>query len=519
MTQISLARLPLAMEWTWLLLGTACAACAAAAGLGARRPRLPAGALRAAGLGLPPLIAAYKLSQFRSFDLMWDSGVSVNLAWNILHGYGIHSSVIGDASYLAVHFAFAIGWLSPLLLIWNSAGMLAMAQGALVGSTVAAIFLIAREILADDAFAALLAVLAVSTPFFHDLTFCVLDSSVLAFPFFLWGLYAWLTGRRCAAAALALMLTTTREQVPFLIFGAGLYLWAAKHRRREAAALMAFSALLFAVELALIHRAQAAWTDPANYWLNFASLGGTRDAVLRTALTRPWMFPAALAWPPAKLLTPGAVLLSFAGLPLLAGAALIPAAVVWLPNQLSDAGAFHDLHSHTCAYVFGPLVWASAVGLRRIMNRGPLARRRVAAAMLAVAAAGFLRTARFRHPPGMNPSYWPEAGPRALAFIPENASVWCDEFFLPHLATRRYVKTLLREENVYFAPRLFAPDRVLMSAHWARLAKPAVSGPVLAFLRERKYEVIFAEKDLVVFANPATLGREGRTPEPVQPAQ
>ena len=516
-------RLAFAMEWLWSLGGVSCLAAAAGAVLSEplfrRAEKIPGRYFLIAAGSLPILLAAFKLGQFRAFELMWDSGVTVNLAWNMLHGWGVHSSVIGDASYLAVHFAFAYVWLSPLLLIWNSAGILALAQGALVGSTALAAYLIAKEIVADRFFACLLAVMVVSTPFFHDLVFCVLDNSVLAFPLFVWGLYAWLTGRRAAAIALAVMLITTREQIPFLIFGLGLYAWLSgrsRGGRRAAAALCAGSALLFIVEIALVRRAQAAWTDPVNYWQNFAFLGGAPGAVLHTALIRPWMLLAALVYPPVKLWTVAKVLLSFAALPLFAGAGLLPAAAVWLPNMLSDPGGFQDLRSHTCAYLFGPLLWAAALGAKDVLDRRLLTRRRLCALMLAAAGVGFLNSARFRHPERMNPAEWPESVPRAITSIPRGASVWCDEFFLPHLATRRYVKSLPLGGDAYFRPRLFAPDRVLVSAHWARLAKPAVAGPVLAFLRERGYVTLFAEKDVLLLANPATLGREGGAPEPVE---
>jgi len=525
-------RLALAMEWLWLLGGTACLAAAAAAAMSetffARAERAWAEARRsprgrrlaplAVGVLPTALLATFKLGQFRAHELMWDSGVTANLAWNMLHGYGIHSSVIGDASYLAVHFAFAVVWVSPLLLLWNSAGVLALAQGAAVGSTVLGVWLVARRVLDDSLFAALVALLAASSWFFHDLTFCVLDNSVYAFPLFVWALCAWLSGRRGAAFALFALLATTREQIPFLFFGLGAYAWTlAKTRaeRRAAAALLVFAPLLFLGELALIRRAQSQWMDVGGYWSIFASLGGSPAAVTRTALLRPWRFAAALIRPASKLGTIARVLLMFAFLPPLAGAGFLPALAVWLPNQLSDPGAFHALNSHTCAYLFGPLAWASALGARRLLERRILARRTLAALILAAAGLGFVGAARFRSPERMNPASWTDAGPRALARIPPGASVWCDEFFLPNLATRRWVKSLPRVDEPWFRAGLFVPDRVLISAAWTQVASPDIVAPALAALRERGFAPVFAEGDLVVLANPATLGREGAAPAPL----
>ena len=132
--------LAFAMEWLWFFSGVCCLFVAAAflsrESIFIRAQKFSRGAWALVGAALPLLLAVFKYGQFRAFELMWDSGVTVNLAWNILHGYGIHSSVIGDTSYLAIHFAFAYGFLAPLLWICNSAVILALAQGALVGSTV-----------------------------------------------------------------------------------------------------------------------------------------------------------------------------------------------------------------------------------------------------------------------------------------------------------------------------------------------------------------------------------------------
>ncbi|MBI5242394.1 MAG: DUF2079 domain-containing protein [Elusimicrobia bacterium] len=521
----------LAMEWAWALAGLLCLACAVIfalrPGLWARaeeKPETWQGArtsdLWAAlifGLALPGLLVLFKLAQFFRFELMWDSGVMANLAWNAAHGHGLTSSVIEGRSYLAVHFAFTVALFAPLIWLWPSVAVLVAAHGLAVGSSAWAVYLLGCRVCGRSSSGWLLALLACSHPFFHDITGSVLDSSIYALPLFLWGIWAWESGRRPAAALCALLILTTRETLPLLFFGMAAYgLLLSKERgaRLLCAAMMGAAALALVGEQAIIRKAAAGWNG-LDQWKLFDHLGGSPSAVLSGAVLRPWRLAQALVFPASKVLLVARVLLEFAGLPLAAGAAALPAALLWLPQQLANHGSmYHQLIGHNSVYIFGPLLWACAWGLRKLSSRlKPQGRALLAAWVLASAGAGFLRSARFLLPEAMNPAHWRTAGPRAIAAVPPQASVWCDEFFLPHLGMRRYVKSLLRSDDPYFEGGLFVPDRALVSTHWIRLAAPRRRDAVMGFLRERGFIEVFREKDIVVLANPKTLGKEGGEPE------
>ena len=102
-----------------------------------------------------------------------------------------------------------------------------------------------------------------------------------------------------------------------------------------------------------------------------------------------------------------------------------------------------------------------------------------------------------------------------MAHVPAGASLWCDEFFLPHLALRRHVKSLMGNADPYFEPGLFVPDRVLLSTHWLRTADAERRDAVLGTLKEGRFVELFREGDLRVLGNPATLGKEGGEPKPL----
>lgn len=521
-----------ALELLWFLGGLTCLAAAAfvilrpalsnrleeaAAALGASRRLRRAGFLLL-GAAFPAVMAAYKLVQFHSLELMFDTGITSNMLWNAAHGYGLYSSVLGGESFFATHFSFFILVFVPLIRIWESTAALAVAHGLAVGSTLPAVYLLARRLSGSASAAWLLTVLTLSHYFFHELWCATINNHVFILPLCLWMLCAWEHGWKRAAAVFALSLLTTLEQLPFLFFGLGLYAWVAGPRggagKKAAIALCAGSAALFLAELAVIEWKRAGLPPLWDSWRNFSGLGGSPEAVLLRAATRPWELAAALVWPWPKLLRAAGVLLSLGALPLAAGPAAIPGFFMWIPQQLADEGSpYHRLSGVESAYIFAPFLWACAHGLARAWSAGggryrPFA----AAAVLAASGAGFLRSANFLQPEWLNPAHWRETLPRALANVPPRASVWCDEFFLPHLSMRRYVKAPTRNRSGWFERGLFVPDRVVFSTHWFSRADPAYVRDVAARLKEWRFAPVFQEKDVIVLANPETFGREGGEP-------
>jgi hypothetical protein len=503
--------IPLAMEWLWAGAGCACLCAAAAAALkpgwrsAVENPspelsrRLEKAALPIFGALFPIACAAFKLAQFHRRELLFDSAITGNLLWSLAHGGGFRSSLCG-ASYLSVHFCLNYILAAPLALLPGGMAPLAFLQGLSVGFSPLAAYLLGRKASSDPVSGWGLALLTASTGFFHDLAGAPVTHAVAEAPLALWCAVLWEAGRTRLACAAAALLLANSEASGLLLAGFGLALLRSRESRRAGALLCAVSIAAWLGQLAVMRHALDGLPPVWNTWPLFVPLGSSPGELARRALTSPWDFALALVRPPGKLWTLVRTLGAFAFLPAASGTALAPALVMWLPHQLANAGTtFHKLIGNECAYLFGPLVWASARGWARLRERfSP--RWLLLAAVLLASGAGFLQSARFLLEPRAVPAYWDSAVPKAAAFIPPGAALWCDEMLSPEFAFRRDIKALSRGENPFFTRGLFVPDRVLLSLEWIRLAEPAFRDRILGGLRERGFAEVFRERDLVVLA-------------------
>lgn len=504
------------LEWAWMLAGLSCLAAAAWTLSGRLVPWKGGAAARLAwGAAYPLVCVFFKLAQYASRESMFDSATMVNLAWNAAHGHGLTSSLLGGVSYWSVHFAFAYALLSPVLWFWNGAAPFFILHGLALGSVPLCAYLLARGRGGREDLGWLAALLAAGHPLACGVLGAVLDNGSYALPLFLWAAYCWETERRKAAVVLALLTLSTRETIPFLFAGVGIWAAvAAEDRRGRAlgAALAAASVALGVWEFSVVSAAKAASAAPIDYWVLYPALGGSRGAVLESLRSRPWLAAAALAWPPAKLWHVARLLLSLGLLPLASGLDILPMLAAWLPQQLADASSnFHRLVGHQASYVAGPALWAATRGLRRLDARlDERGRGRLAAWVLAAAACGFFSTAQFRLPPGALPSSWVRTGPRAVAAVPDGAAVWSDAFFATHLAARRFVKALPMGPDPSFDAGAFAPDAVLLSRHWLAAAAPEIVDRVLAAIKSGGLALVFSEDDLAVFSRSAPRAAAAR---------
>ncbi len=519
------------LDATWFLCGIFCIALAAAFVLrkntGAQADELIArleeahgSRLLAAGLYFPALLAIGNLARFRIYYLTSDSANFANTAWNFAHGYGLTSVLIGGRSAFALHFAFVSALLAPLLLIWNSAGVLAVAHGLALGSVPLMLFALAKRKSDSRLVPWLIFLMALAHPSFQELSGTILDDSLYALPCFIAAAYFFETGRAALGFFFGILMFAAREQVPFISFGVGLYLFFRRRpARRAGAALMAASAAIWLAEMRLIARERAGWLCYGT-WALFKDLGNSPRALLAHALARPWDFGAALFFPWTKLLPVLRVLSHAAFLPLFAGASFLPALFVWIPHQLAQSGSsYQGLRAHYASFVLGPLLWATLGGLIEVHKRcAKKHRRSLVAVLFIVAGWGFLTAPRFYSPDiRVIPKAWESAAPKALAQIPPGAPVWCDSYLTPHLAMRHDLKALpLGFHDCGFENDLFMPDYVLMSAYWARKDYAPASGTILRFLRKKGFVPIFRDADLTILANPGRDSARGAEPEKIK---
>jgi uncharacterized membrane protein len=469
--------------------------------------------LLAAGLLLPALLAIGNAARFRIYYLTGDSADTANTVWNVAHGYGLTNVLAGGRSNLAVHFSFACAMFAPFLWVWNSVGVLAVAHGLFLGIVPLMMFALAKRQSKSRLVPWLILFLTLSHPSFQELSGTVMTDSLYALPYFIAAAYFFETDRPALGALFGALMFSAREEVPFISFGVGLYLVFKRPRPalRAGLVLMAASALIWLAEL----KAMAWARDGSTCWETwslFNDLGGTQQAVLAHALTRPWDFAVALISPPVKLLAVLRILVHTGFLPLFAGAAFLPALFVWIPHQLARSGSlFQGIRGHYSSFILGPLLWAMLKGLIKLDKRcPPKHRRNLVALLLLVASWGFFTAPGFYSPDvRVIPKAWETAAPKALALIPPDAPVWVDGYLSPNLAMRRYIKMLpYGPRDCVFEDRLFLPDYVLLSAYWANAFPPAAE-MILGLLRDREFEPIFKDADLIILANPKRESRRG----------
>lgn len=501
----------LCLEWCWALMGLASLLLAAFCALrpaeierlDVRLKRLELGPWPDAifGLILPGLLALYKAAQFSAFHSMADTANMLNVAWNTAHGDWMFASSMGGRSYLSVHFAFIIALLSPLLRLWASPLALILPQGAAVGLSGWAMYRGARS-LRPGLPAWLAAALLISSPLFHGTAITFLDSVPFAPVLFLGACAFHERGRNIAAGACLAALLLTREQAPMTLFGvAAAFIAAGRNSRARAlgGGLMAAAIALWFGEMALIERYRAGMNF-YDKWGFYRNLGGSLSGVLHTLVSDPLRIARSLVWPPVKAEIAARTLLSFGLLPLAGGAAVLPAAATWLPQQLADSSStFMRLEEHYGSMLLGPLAWSAATGLQTLWAR-PERRVRLAAVAALAIGINFLQSASFSPPIGVLPSAWVEAVPKITRCIPPQASLWVDEYLSPHFALRRQLRILPFWTSPVFESRPFQPDRVLLSRYWLMKADPAASAAV--FKRLAGYHAICTQADLVVLARP-----------------
>ena len=467
-----------------------------------------------------------KYCQYRGCQLPLDTTVTGNLAYTILHRASFESVALGVPNYMAVHLMPAIGLFSPLLLLWNDVFILAAAQTALLASVPAAVYLLTYRRSGSPLAAWSAFWLVFTSPFFFSLAGSNVALQVALPAVFLWGAYWFETGCLGAAAACGLLMLLTIEQTPVLFFGLGLYWLSSRRDERgrprwaEGLAACALSLIVLGGELGLMAWLKSSCPhDGCRSGASFDQISATLTGVAWRALTEPLAVLRAVAWPLWKLKPLTSLLLSTGLVCLCAPLEMIPWAVNFAPHLLANPISFyHDLTSHYPAYVVGPLWWALAAGtawaFARLSVKGQQA-------FVLIGALG-VGALNLRVSPDILLADWSrtiaDEVPALVAKIPPSASVWGQEYALPRLASRLYVKALPHDPgDSRFENGLFKPDYVLINRGWADTASPEIRDRLLAFLAHEGYAKIAEQLDGVLLKHPnAPLVGPEQRPAPLQ---
>jgi uncharacterized membrane protein len=287
-----------------------------------RTPRLSPARIGAAAITLGAAIVYSSVSLYRhdrfasnAFDL----AVQDQTVWGYSRFQMIHNTVLGIPNLLGDHFHPILILLAPFYWIWDSAGVLLVAQGILLALAGVPIYLWAEERLGRVAGLAFLLTYVV---FWGILAGVIYDFHHVAFavPAISAALYATLTRRNRLLWSMVAVMMLTREDTTLTLIALGFYIAVVQRRYILGVVMMGLNAVWFALLIGVIMPALAG--GPYRHW-TYQALGTGPVSSALFVLRHPIASLQLLFVPTHKTLVWIGSFLSWAFLPLLSPITLI----------------------------------------------------------------------------------------------------------------------------------------------------------------------------------------------------
>ena len=325
--------------------------------------------------------ASLSVLRHRAFETgRFDLGNMVQAVWSTAHGHPLQVTNLHGAqvSRLGAHVDPILVVFAPLWWLWPSPSLLLTAQAVAVALGALPLFWLARKHTASDRAALGFSLAYLLFPATQWMTLNEFHPVALACPLLLFAIWYLGEDRLVPFAGFALLAAVTREEIPLVI--AGLGLWYAIGRRRWlvggtiAAVGIAASALAIQVVIPHFHQGTAA------FYSRYDAVGGSASGIARKAFTDPGRL-LSIAFDHRGTHYLLDLLLPIAALALLAPLLIVALLPELALNLLSSVDAQSSIHYH---YVAGevPILFAAAA-----IGAGRLGRWAGAAATVAVLAA------------------------------------------------------------------------------------------------------------------------------------
>lgn len=454
---------------------------------------------------------ALAVLRYHSFNTgRFDLGNMTQAVWATAHGHPLAvTNLQGEqVSRLGSHIDPVLVLLAPLWWIWPSPSMLLTVQAVAIALGALPVFWLARKHIGSERAALGFSLAYLLYPAVQWLTLNEFHPVALACPLLLYAFWYLDEDRLVPFAAFAVLAALTKEEIPLVIAGMGIWYAFSRRRFRTGGAIAAVGVFVAAVSIGLIlpHFNDGA---PSQFYARYDAVGGSPVGVLETLFTRPdQLLTTAFDWEGirylAELLLPLALL--FAAAPLVLVAAIPELGL----NLLSATDTQTKIYHHYTAGLIPPLVAASVLGAGRLA-RGDR-RRGVALAGLAVvvALAGNYRLGAFplwRGLPGAG-SYQASAAhvsahdrvaERAVRLVPDDAVVSATNSLGSHLsARRRFLSFPYVQDAKWIAADETRPG-------YADRWDPLATARGLARLRRNpRWRLVFSEDGVLVFQRRTT---------------
>ena len=390
--------------------------------------------------------SALSILRHESFETgRFDLGNMVQAVWSTAHGDVLQvTNLRGEqVSRLAAHFDPLLAAFAPLWWIWPSPSMLLTVQAILIALGALPVYWLARKHLGSERTAAGFALAYLLFPATQWLTLNEFHPVALACPLLLFAIWYVDEDRLLPFALFATLAALTKEEIPLVV--AGLGIWYALARRRWiaggaiTAAGVAAAALAVSVVIPHFHGASS------HFYGRYDAVGGSASGIVRTAFTDPWrLLSTAFDHRGTHYLLH--MLLPLAGLALLAPLLLVAAVPEFVLNLLSSAETQSSIHYHYTAAEIAVLVPAAILGAARL---GHWARLAAPVAVTAAIIGNYVLGPApiWRWLPGgqtlkadaAHVSAHDRVAERALAVIPRAAVVSATNSLGAHLSERRRI--------------------------------------------------------------------------------
>jgi len=310
--------------------------------------------------------AALSVLRHEAFETgRFDLGNMVQAVWSTAHGHLLQVTNLHGAqiSRLAAHVDPILIVFAPLWWIWPSPSLLLAAQALAVALGALPLFWLARKHTGSERAALGFSLAYLIFPATEWMTLNEFHPVSLACPLLLFAIWYLDEDRLLPFACFAALAALTREEVPLVI--AGLGIWYAIGRRRWlaggtiAAAGVAASAIAIQVVIPHFHGAES------SFYGRYDAVGGSAAGIVRKAFTDPGRL-LSVAFDDRGTHYLLNLLLPMAGLALLSPLLLVALIPELALNLLSSVGAQSSIHYHYVAAEIPILFAAAAIGAGRL---------------------------------------------------------------------------------------------------------------------------------------------------------
>ena len=311
--------------------------------------------------------AALSVLRHKAFETgRFDLGNMVQAVWSTAHGNLLQVTNLHGAqvSRLAAHVDPILVLFAPLWWIWPSPNLLLTAQALAVALGALPLFWLARKHACSERAALGFSLAYLLFPATGWLSLNEFHPVALACPLLLFAIWYLDEDRLLPFTCFAALAALTREEIPLVI--AGLGIWYAIGRRRwlvgGTIAAVGIATTAVAIQVVIPHFNHGAGSS---FYGRYNAVGGSAAGIVRKAFTDPGrLLSVAFDHRGAHYLLD--LLLPIAGLALLAPLLLVALVPELALNLLSSVDAQTSIHFHYVAAEIPILFAAAAIGARRL---------------------------------------------------------------------------------------------------------------------------------------------------------